>query len=195
MKYIHEWNWLEIQTFYDNNKSTRETTKQFNISFATISKAVKLKLFKVRNRVETGKLRNSYGKPLSVEVKERISRGMKKAVLEGRQRTPKPYGLTPTTYKGVELQSGWELKVAQFLDDRGIKWQRPKNSFPYTYHNRTLQYFPDFYLLDYDLYIEVKGWLQEKDLCKWKDFPHKLLVIDKSNIHKLEVEFSRAGGN
>ena len=42
-------------------------------------------------------------------------------------------------------------------------------------------YFPDFYLEDLNLYIEVKGYERERDLTKWK-VVNNLLVIKKSDI-------------
>lgn len=39
-------------------------------------------------------------------------------------------------------------------------------------------YFPDFYLSDYDIYIEVKGYKRERDICKWNAVKN-LLVITK----------------
>lgn len=60
-------------------------------------------------------------------------------------------------YKGVKLNSSYELKVAQELDSNMIRWERP-GGIPYNdnkgkFHN----YIPDFYLPDYDIYLEPKN--------------------------------------
>jgi predicted nucleic acid-binding Zn ribbon protein len=61
--------------------------------------------------------------------------------------------------KVIKLQSTWELEIASLLDTMGIKWIRPK---PIEWHdNRAIKhlYFPDFYLPDFDLYLDPKNHL------------------------------------
>ena len=123
---------------------------------------------------------------------------MRRAVLEGRQKTPRPYGKKCTLYKASNwkgeietLQGSWERDVANFLNLKNIKWERPKNSFTYIFENKQKEYFPDFFLPDYNVYIEVKGWKQKKDFKKWKYFPKKLLVIDKDSIYNLKSFFDK----
>lgn len=48
-------------------------------------------------------------------------------------------------------------------------------------------YYPDFYLPQDDLFIEVKGYETERDRAKWRDFPLKLKVIRKSDIEKFRA--------
>jgi hypothetical protein len=60
-------------------------------------------------------------------------------------------------YKGILLDSSWELELAKRLDELKIKWIRPE-PIPWIdgegiVHN----YFPDFYLEDYDLYLDPKN--------------------------------------
>jgi len=57
----------------------------------------------------------------------------------------------------VKLDSSWEVRLAKLLDENSIKWIRPK-SIPWIdkkgiKHN----YFPDFYLLDYDVFLDPKN--------------------------------------
>lgn len=60
-------------------------------------------------------------------------------------------------YKGILLDSSWELALAVRLDDLGIVWTRPAPlkwiDAGGTVHN----YFPDFYLPEYDLYLDPKN--------------------------------------
>jgi hypothetical protein len=53
----------------------------------------------------------------------------------------------PTT-----LQSSYELECSVILDKMGIKWNRPK---ALKYGNRN--YFADFYLPEYDVYLDPKN--------------------------------------
>ncbi len=47
-------------------------------------------------------------------------------------------------------------------------------------------FVPDFYLPDYNTYIEVKGYKRERDDAKWSAFTGTLTIVDTSIIHKLE---------
>jgi hypothetical protein len=60
-------------------------------------------------------------------------------------------------YKDTYLDSTYELELAKILDKNNIMWERP-SSIRYlgedkNYHN----YFPDFYLPEYDLYLDPKN--------------------------------------
>jgi hypothetical protein len=60
-------------------------------------------------------------------------------------------------YKGVMLDSSWELALAKRLDELEIKWERPK---PMKWTDKLgleHNYFSDFYLPEYDLYLDPKN--------------------------------------
>ena len=88
-------------------------------------------------------------------------------------------------YKDIMLDSKWEVIVAKFLDEHNIKWLRPSNSFEYFWNNSYHSYYPDFYLEDYDTYIEVKGYIRDRDYCKWK-VVNNLIVITRKEIKEIE---------
>lgn len=52
----------------------------------------------------------------------------------------------------------------------------------YEFNNNTSYYTPDFYLIDIDLYIEIKGYETDKDRAKWSCFPLKLRVIKGAEL-------------
>jgi hypothetical protein len=54
--------------------------------------------------------------------------------------------------KSVCLQSTYELRCSQLLNDLDIKWIRP-SALKYDSKN----YFPDFYLPEHDLYLDPKN--------------------------------------
>ena len=190
---IMEIDWNKFQDAYDGGMSIAECCKEFKTTFTSVSKAGKLGLIKTRERCETARLRGNTtkGRVRPQEEKQKISASMKRAVAEGRQRTTKPYGVACFTYKEVVLQSKWELKVALHLDNHNIKWERPMTGHEYIFDDATHLYFPDFYLPDYNVYIEVKGWKQLKDECKWRDFKHTLKVIDSKSINDLDRFFEK----
>jgi hypothetical protein len=74
-------------------------------------------------------------------------------------------------YKGVTLHGSWELNFVKYLDKKSIEWKRPNKSFQYFWNNEYHEYFPDLYLPEFDLYLEIKGYPTERDICKWEQFP------------------------
>jgi hypothetical protein len=191
-------NWEEIQAFYDDNHSFRDVQKKYNLPSNRLTRYIKEGYLKTRSAKETSKLRGTNKPPvMTPEMREKVSKGMRKAVLEGRQKTPRPYAsrlviYNHTSWLGNEevLHGGWELKVAKYMDEHKIHWCKSKEHFTYIFEEREHEYFPDFYLKDYDLFIEVKGQVTTKDLEKWKQFPRKLLIIDQKSIKRLDEFFS-----
>ena len=58
----------------------------------------------------------------------------------------------------VMLDSSWEEHLAIRLDELGVNWIRPETPIPYITHDgKTHNYFPDFYLPDFDLYLDPKN--------------------------------------
>lgn len=117
---------------------------------------------------------------------------MKIAVAEGRQKTLRPGGITKgfwfenITGEKFWLHGSWEMIYADYLNRHGILWIKNKIGFKYFYENQERTYFPDFYLENENLYVEVKGYETEKDIAKWKYFPHKLRIIRKKEINEIK---------
>lgn len=60
-------------------------------------------------------------------------------------------------YKGILLDSSWELELAKRLDELEIKWVRPDPIPWIDEEGVTHNYFPDFYLEEYDLFLDPKN--------------------------------------
>ena len=88
------------------------------------------------------------------------------------------------TYKGVKLKGSWELLVAKWFDENNIKWEHETKSFDYEWNGKR-KYYPDFYLPDFDIYIEVKGYETERDRIKWLSIPN-LIVFKSDEIKKIK---------
>lgn len=72
-------------------------------------------------------------------------------------------------YKGIWMDSSWEVELAQWMDKHNIKWIRDKkiNFIWADKENKNHYYFPDFYLPDFDIYLDPKNkFLQRKDKFK-----------------------------
>lgn len=87
-------------------------------------------------------------------------------------------------YNGFYLNGKWELDVAKWLDENNIRWTNIVNGFKYEWKNELHTYFPDFYLLDFDVYLEVKGFERERDRCKWRVLDN-LIILKKNEIEKI----------
>ena len=59
-------------------------------------------------------------------------------------------------YEGIYYRSSWEVNLVKFLEALQIKFSYETFRFDYEYQGSTHKYIPDFYLDDYDLFLEVK---------------------------------------
>lgn len=90
--------------------------------------------------------------------------------------------------KKIYLDSSYELRFVKLLESFDIKWERNYRKFFYEYKEQKRNYIPDFYLPEYDLWIEVKGWEKPIDKFKWSFFPFNLEIIRKEDLEYLEAE-------
>ncbi len=196
---LNKHNWAEIQECYDKS-NLQVVIDKFKIGTTRLSAAVKQGYFKTRPRSISRRLSGKDRNPHTAETKEKIRLGMLRAVKDGRQKTPVPYGtkckhIKYKNWKGEEmtLLGSWEERVAKYLDEHRISWTRPKNGIRYTYKNQEHYYFPDFYLTDLDVFVEVKGYETDRDREKWKQFPFKLVILNKDHIFNLSQFFNNIG--
>ena len=113
------------------------------------------------------------------EVKDKISESCLKKSAEGTWHVSLAKNMH-INYNGVDLHGHWELGYAKYLDANNIKWRRCSDRFPYEWDGKTHYYKPDFYIVDSDTYVEIKGYETKKDRAKWSQFPkNENLVILK----------------
>ena len=122
------------------------------------------------------------GKRASKETREKMSkahRGKKNSM----------YGRAPShgkrvEYSGIKMRSSWEQQVAEYLDKVGIKWEYEPGPFELG----DMTYTPDFYLPDYVMYIEVKGYFRNaRALEKFNRFArgHDIVLIRRNELKDL----------
>lgn len=120
-------------------------------------------------------------RPHTEETKELIRQ---KALLSPHRRLKK----STIKYKGVLLDSSWELVLAKRLDELDIKWIRPDPILWIDSSGTKHHYFPDFYLPDFDLYLDPKN----PQAVRVQKNKLELLLKQHSNIKilysKLECE-------
>ena len=126
------------------------------------------------------------GRKLSKEQKSKISNSMKRVVRE----KPESYSASningrvkKVLYKGVLMDSKWELEFAEWCDKELISWEKNTLGFEYEWNGNRI-YYPDFYLKDLKRFVEVKGYERERDLVKWKSVPD-LIIVKMEEIKKI----------
>ena len=89
-------------------------------------------------------------------------------------------------YNGHKFDSGAEVYFAKLCDKHDIKWDRNIGQYQFIYvdtNNKTRKYYPDFLLIDFNIFIEIKGkrFLNDDTYLKLNsvDRPIKLIMSDK----------------
>jgi len=121
------------------------------------------------------------------KIKKKVIK-KKRVPRKGSYKNSKRCSYTSKIAGKVMLDSTWELEYAKYLDENKIKWKRNLIKFPYHYRNRLCYYIPDFYLIEEDVYIEVKGYQTKRDDAKWNEFPYKLIILKKEELIELGLD-------
>lgn len=99
-------------------------------------------------------------------------------------------------YNGYYYMSSWELAYIIYCLDHSIKFERVWESFDYTYKGVKRKYIPDFYLIEEDCYIEIKGYESSQWDSKLNAFPHNIKVLYKNDIKPyLEYVINKYGSS
>ena len=97
------------------------------------------------------------------------------------------------TVAGQNVQGTWERDIAtkfEHLNIRWIKLKTNKDTLKYEMNGKIRSYTPDFYLPDYDMYVEVKGfwWGNDKEKMKkvLETYPDKnIVVVEKEEYQEI----------
>ncbi len=180
--------WVLTQETKDRQSKARkgivfsEETRR-KMSLAKIGKKQPKELVAQRVKSNTGKKRTKEqcenisrslaGKPLSKAHKEKISINTKNAwangIFNNRPVNVKTIYGNPTIYRGIQMRSKIETRCAALLDSMSIIWQYEPKRFNLSLDGTT--YCPDFYLPEFDIWLEVK-WTKS-----YKRFP-QLYKVD-----------------
>ena len=131
------------------------------------------------------------GRKMNEDFKLKRSNEMKLRYLNGWESSAgktKKIKYTSTIAGEVFLDGMWELKTAMYFDENNINWIRNKKRFNYLDSNGIKRtYCPDFYLIDDDMFIEIKGYETELDRLKWLQFTENLEVWYKFNLKEKKI--------
>lgn len=92
---------------------------------------------------------------------------------------------------GQKVQGTWERDIALKFEEMGIHWKKvtsSEHSFVYELGGKIRRYTPDFYLKEYGVYLEVKGYWwgndREKMNTVFKKYPSSKIIL----VEKLEYD-------
>ncbi len=139
-----------IQSMYDNGMSIRKISEELNIPHSLFSREIKTRTNKEARKIADHKISNKGLEKLSKLAKERSLGGYR------------PHPNKGQYYKDVWFDSMWEVKVAKSLDENSILWSRPSKGF--IWNKEGNKYYPDFYIEEFDVYLDPKNdYLIKKD--------------------------------
>lgn len=160
---------MRISYIFNLNK-TRAAKKNFENQYTKAKKEGR----EIPVSKTKGKVGHFFGKTHTEKTKQLMR---EKALLSSHRRLKK--GIVE--YNGIILDSSWELELAKRLDYLNIKWIRPKPIPWKDLNGVNHNYFPDFYLPLFDLFLDPKNLyvfkLQQEKL--------KILLSQYNNIRFL----------
>ncbi len=128
----------------------------------------------------SGKGNPFYGKRHTSETIDKIME--KKMYYPYQGGRVKWYSHTRNDGKEIKLQGTWEFETARYFDDNNEHYlvHGEFDSFSYSTETGIRVYYPDFYLPDKDIYIEVKGYFNDR-------MKNKLSAVRKEHKVKIEI--------
>lgn len=176
-----KYNWQQIQEFYDNGNSWREVMDEFGVSNRAVEKAVLRGDLKLRDKSSAMKLSLQKHGPRRMGETARKELSIIQST-KNRGGKSKWYNVS-----GQLVQGTWERDLAIKFDELGIKWIKlsvNKDVWPYVIDGKLKHYTPDFYLPEFNVYLDPKGywWGDDKrkiEEVKKQHCDKKLLIIEK----------------
>lgn len=100
---------------------------------------------------------------------------------------------THSNGKVYKVQGTWELKFIKWLDDNNMKFECHKGKIPYVDdENKSRNYYPDFFVYDWNLYIDVKSdytYLgQERKFEILQKNINNIKILFKEDLKKLNIK-------
>lgn len=131
------------------------------------------------------------GKKMTDEFRSRRSEEMKERYASGWEASAgrtKKISYHSDIAGDIKIDGSWELAVCKYFDKEKINWKRNTSRFDYLdSDNKKRTYCPDFYLVDIDTFIEVKGFITQLDKIKWSQFIHKLEIWDEKVLKDKKI--------
>lgn len=120
----------------------------------------------------------------SIEMKNRYANGWE--CVAGRC---KKYKYSSNIAGNISVDGMWELAVCFYLDFLGLTWKRNNIRFDYIrLDGKNATYLPDFWVNEWNTFIEVKGYETDLDKAKWSQFPKdkNLKILRRKEINDIK---------
>ena len=184
--------WDKANILYDKGYTYIEIINELNVPMSVFTRNAP-KFLKVRSKSEALKLSRSKGRGNLKHSAKTIEKLRQIALASPHRRLKKK----TYKYKGVILDSTWELKLAKLLDSLNIKWIRPEPIKWADAKGNIHHYFPDFYLPKYDLFLDPKNPYAQKVQKEKIDIILKrnsnIIIMNLSDINEQFLQNLRLG--
>lgn len=184
MPHKKKYDWKIIQADYDSGLTLRELRERHGVQMQALNKARVRGDLVTRNGSEAlQKQVERHGRrlvtPMGQEARARLSIEQTIRNRGGRCRW--------FEVSGQRVQGTWERDLALKLDQSGIAWVKCAKSILYHMDGKDRRYTPDFYLPEFDLYVELKGFWWGDDRRKmaavFQQHPDlRLIVVEKEDF-------------
>lgn len=88
----------------------------------------------------------------------------------------------------ISFRSEWELKYAKYLDEHKILWLYEFQTFDLG----DTTYTPDFFLPQFEKFVEIKGWSHQRSKNKinrfLQEYPWNLEILMRDDLIKLGID-------
>lgn len=189
MQKIFDWELLQKE--YDSGLSQKDLARKYQMSTRTIILSAKKGILKMRSKSEAAKLdAKKHPRKHTEEFKEQQRRNILKRYEEGwmpKAGRSKKFLYESSIAGSVYVDGTWELKVAQWLDINVKFWSRNTKRFEYFDTDKRRYYTPDFWIEDWDSYLEVKGYETKLDRCKWSQFADPLIIWKRKELEERNI--------
>ena len=129
------------------------------------------------------------GKTHSEKTKKKLSESRKRLYESGWEPVcgrAKKYDYESPIAGKIKVDGTWELEAAKYFDLLGVKWERNRKRFKYiNLEGKESTYQPDFFVYDWNRYVEVKGYETDLDKCKWEQFNFELEIWKSQKISEI----------
>lgn len=184
---MKKYNWQEIQIAYDSGSTWRQLEEHFGVTQQSLANAKKRGDLVTTRDVSTAlRLQYSNGRLPNKPNKAFCEQLSINQSLNNKGGRCKWFEVS-----GIKVQGTWERDIAIKLNESSIKWEKIRDyPFRYIRDNKEHRYSPDFYLPDYNCYLEVKGhwWGNDKEkmnLVISQNSDKKIYIIDKDEYTKI----------
>lgn len=93
--------------------------------------------------------------------------------------------------KMYKVQGNYELKFLKWLDENCMKFEVHKGRIPYTLNGKRKNYYPDFYVYDWECYVDTKAkyWYDKTKFdAIYESTNIKLKILFEEDLKKLGIE-------